>query len=374
MSETKKNILFIGEHATIIGGIERYMAQTAAWLAPEGIATDALFWRSTPADPAFQQHFRQIWTWEELLQRRPHYDLVVVHRVREAGHLRTLRQLYPTVHLFVHDHEYYCPRRAYYYPFIRRNCHRAYDPLVCAVCGSMRRHPDLRMTFFGYPALWRELRQIRHFLVISEYMCGRLLHNEIPAAAVRLIPPVIAAAPVRQLTAEKLPHLLFLGQLIRGKGVDQLLQALALVRQPCALHILGSGQDEARLRRLAEPFGERVQFIGWSAEPESHIRQAYAVVLPWRWQEPFGLVGPEALANGVPLVGFAVGGIGEYLLPEQTGLLIPPGDIAGLAAGIDRLLADPDWARRLGQAGRNLVQEKSSQARATAVWHEMLGI
>lgn len=374
MPESNGTILFIGEHATIIGGIERYMAQTAGWLAGEGFTVDALFWRPTPADPLFQQNFRRIWTWPALLAERPRFALVVVHKVREADKLRALRQLYPDLRLFVHDHEYYCPRRAYYYPLLRRNCQRAYQPLVCALCGSLRRHPDWRETLFGYPALWRELRQVRHFLVISAFMRGRLLHNGIAAAAVTQLPPVIAAAELRPPPpAGELPRLLFLGQLVRGKGVDLLLQALALTRQACTLDILGSGQDEARLRRLAEPLGQRVRFIGWSATPEQHIRQASAVVLPWRWQEPFGLVGPEALACGVPLAGFAVGGIGEYLLPEQTGVLAPAGDAAALAAGIDRLLADPAWAETLGRNGQLLVREKFSQARASVVWRALAG-
>lgn len=374
MSETGKNILFIGEHATIVGGIERYMAQTASWLTGEGLTVDALFWRSSPADPLFQQSFRRVWTWEALLRERPRFDLVVVHKVREAAKLQALRQLYPDLQLFVHDHEYYCPRRAYYYPFVRRNCQRAYQPLVCALCGSLRRHPDWRETLFGYPALWREWRQVRHFLVISEFMRGRLLHNGVAAAAVTLLPPVIATAEPRQLPPSgEPPRMLFLGQLVRGKGVDQLLQALALTRHPCGLDILGSGQDEARLRRLAEPFGGRVRFVGWSATPEQHIRQAFAVVLPWRWQEPFGLVGPEALAHGVPLVGFAVGGIGEYLLSDQTGVLVPAGDCAALAAGMDRLLADPEWAGTLGRTGQKLVREKFSQARAAAIWLALAG-
>src|SRR5207253_5893997 len=60
----------------------------------------------------------------------------------------------------------------------------------------------------------------------------------------------------------------------------------------------------------------------------------------------------EALATGVPVVASDLSGIPELVIPEQTGLLVPPGDAAALAAAIERLARDPRLAERLGAAGQ----------------------
>jgi glycosyltransferase involved in cell wall biosynthesis len=61
-----------------------------------------------------------------------------------------------------------------------------------------------------------------------------------------------------------------------------------------------------------------------------------------------------------PVVASAVGGIKEVVVPETTGLLVPPADPLALAEAINRVLHDRDWARRLGMAGRKRVEEHFS--------------
>lgn len=74
--------------------------------------------------------------------------------------------------------------------------------------------------------------------------------------------------------------------------------------------------------------------------------------------EPFGRILIEAAAAGVPVVAFASGGVPEIIVDEETGLLVPDGDEAALAAGILRLLREPALARRLGEAARVRARER----------------
>jgi glycosyltransferase involved in cell wall biosynthesis len=76
------------------------------------------------------------------------------------------------------------------------------------------------------------------------------------------------------------------------------------------------------------------------------------VVVPSLWPEPFGLVGPEAMAHGLPVIASRVGGIPEWLADGEVGFLFEPGDVQGLADRINRLLFDRALARRLGQQAR----------------------
>ena len=82
-------------------------------------------------------------------------------------------------------------------------------------------------------------------------------------------------------------------------------------------------------------------------------------------------MGPEALAHSLPLVGFDVGGVREYLIDGENGILVPEGDIEAFAGALSRLLSDRDLARRLGVNGRRLVADKYSLAAAAAGWQNI---
>jgi glycosyltransferase involved in cell wall biosynthesis len=70
------------------------------------------------------------------------------------------------------------------------------------------------------------------------------------------------------------------------------------------------------------------------------------------------MVGVEAMARGRPVIGFAVGGIPDWLDDGVTGILVPEADTDALGAAIASLLANPGWATALGQAGLARVRER----------------
>lgn len=369
-------IRFVNQYAGIIGGIERYMERTALLLRRNGFTVDCCYAEKTQDSERFLDAFDHAETISDALNRNGNeYDLTVLHKVRDAVAVRALRNAGRTA-VFIHDHEYYCPRRAYYYPVTRKNCSRAYSEFLCGCCAMLRRpSPDntFRANFGGFASLWREIRTCDEFIVLSEFMRNILIRQGITAEKIKLIPPAITI-PDEFSPAETdgVPHILAIGQLIRGKGVDQLLTAMHEVKSPCVLDVVGIGNDEAYLKQLAEPLGNKVVFHGFSPNPDDAFRGIRAVVLPWRWQEPFGLVGPEALAHGVPLVGFDVGAVREYLIDGQTGVLVPPEDTTALANAIDRLLNAPDEARSMGLRGRELVSARFTVDALLRSWQALL--
>jgi len=137
------------------------------------------------------------------------------------------------------------------------------------------------------------------------------------------------------VTSGRKIDLRYVGQLIRGKGVQLLLEAMARMKSMRTLDIVGTGNMEPKLKALAEGLGiaDRVCFNGFQSNPQDWMRAAKCVVVPSFWQEPYGLVAAEAVALGRPVVAFAVGGLPEACGGKAT--LVPPGDVAALADALE---------------------------------------
>ena len=84
------------------------------------------------------------------------------------------------------------------------------------------------------------------------------------------------------------------------------------------------------------------------------------LVVPSRWQEPFGLIGTEAFNKCKPVVAFDVGGISEWLSNGENGISVAEGDVSGLARGIDYLIEHPDEAEAMGREGYDMLDREYS--------------
>jgi glycosyltransferase involved in cell wall biosynthesis len=148
--------------------------------------------------------------------------------------------------------------------------------------------------------------------------------------------------------------LLTIAHLIRDKGIDVALRALAALPPEVVLWVVGSGCEAGSLEALAAELGlgRRVRFLGLQRNVEPYLQAADCFVCPSRWAEAAGLVNLEALACGVPAVASNIGGIPEYVEDGETGLLFPPEDHAGLAACVRRLVEHPATHQRLRQQAR----------------------
>lgn len=145
-------------------------------------------------------------------------------------------------------------------------------------------------------------------------------------------------------------------RLTAQKGVDVLIDAFAaLSTTHPRLHLLvvGDGPDRTWLERRAAAagVGARVRFTGWLDDSSAVLAACDVMVVPSRW-EGFCLAAVEAMAAGRPLVASDVDALREVVVDGETGILVPPDDVAALARSIGALLADPARAARLGAAGQ----------------------
>ncbi|MFJ6656474.1 glycogen synthase [Streptomyces sp. NPDC091377] len=213
---------------------------------------------------------------------------------------------------------------------------------VIAVSGAMR--DDL---LDCYPALDRSRVHV--------------VHNGIDTALYRPDPGTdvlkrIGVDPAR-------PYVLFVGRITRQKGVPHLLRAVRDI-DPAAQVVLCAGAPDTpeidrEFRELFEDLSRVRAGVHWipSMLPRDEVIQLLthaAVFACPSVYEPLGIVNLEAMACGTPVVASRVGGIPEVVAHGETGLLVDADDAfdSGLATALDTVLADPEGARRMGEAGR----------------------
>jgi phosphatidylinositol alpha-1,6-mannosyltransferase len=183
-----------------------------------------------------------------------------------------------------------------------------------------------------------------------------------------------AAETSKALGLEKKFVVLTTGRLVRRKGFDNCIEALAIVRDElpdAVLVIVGDGSDRKRLEKLAldRKLSDRVLFTGSVGEEENQRLFAACdlFVMTPRGLGPdvegFGIVYLEANLFGKPVIGSRTGGVPDAVVDGETGLLVEPNRPKELAAAIRRLHDDPRLAADLGQRGRNRVLGEFGWAR-----------
>ena len=325
-------------------------------------------WRETFA-PLFPIQPKNIWTTMQSALGEFQPDLLYVHKMADLGVLEAiLASGIPTVRM-VHDHDLYCMRRYKYNPLSRKICERGAGPCCLFPCGAplgRSRSGSFPLAWVSYPAKKEEIRlnqQVQRMVVATQYMQAELLRNGFDASKIEVHPPVPCALEVsiRSSFSDR-NRIIYAGQIIRGKGVDVLLKALARITIPFECFILGEGNHRAYCQQLSCKLGleKRVRFEGYIPPTQlgAYYQEASVAVLSSVWPEPFGAVGLEAMRYGVPVVAFNAGGIKEWLVSGYNGYLVPWMDCAAFACRVQELLLDKSLARRMGERGRSFVDQK----------------
>ncbi len=140
------------------------------------------------------------------------------------------------------------------------------------------------------------------------------------------------------------PFILYAGDPGKHKGVDVLLDAWTGPDAPAIELFLATTRD---LGRALPPHVSTARLDLYEMPSAWHA--ARAAVVPSLWADPFPLVALEAMQAGTPVIASRVGGLPEVVQDELSGLLIEPGDVAGLRHAVTRLIADEHLHRSLSE-------------------------
>ncbi|ACA19300.1 glycosyl transferase group 1 [Methylobacterium sp. 4-46] len=256
----------------------------------------------------------------------------------------------------VHDMKLVCPA----YTAFR-------DGQVCRACQGAKLYNAVRYRCLkgsrllsGFVALETSLHRllglyasnVSRFVVPSRYYRDILLEAGWPSEKVAHVPNFVDPSHYDP-SPEIGDRFVYFGRLDRLKGIETLLRAAAQAGVP--LTLAGRGPDEDSFRQLAESLGSDVHFAGHLDRPglAALLRTARAAVLPSVWNENAPVSVLEAYAAGRPVIASRIAGIPELIREGETGVLVPPGNVAALADALSDFAAmPPGRVAALGAAAR----------------------
>lgn len=200
------------------------------------------------------------------------------------------------------------------------------------------------------------LSRLGAVVVPSQALADYAVRAGFPARRIRVIPNGI---PLRRHDPGRSHDPLVIGTaalLQRRKGIDVLLRASARLATPHRLVILGDGPQLDELEALAARLGASAEFRGFVPDLAERMEELDVFVLPSRGENlPIAIL--EAMASAVPVVATRVGGVPEVIVDGESGLLVEPEDVDGLAAALGRLAEDEQLRERVGRAGAARIGE-----------------
>ncbi|MCL5004197.1 MAG: glycosyltransferase family 4 protein [Patescibacteria group bacterium] len=366
-------IVLMNETWGMGGGQEEYILRVGNGLASRGHKVSLLYGRQTgpiPKDARFEVY--------GLNNLAPHKvlgfmnlikpDIINLQNVYNPKIIKECLRRFPTTR-FVHDHSTYCPGNSKYFFESRKVCPLAVSPL-CLV-NAHREHCMTRRPLSAVNRIWQRhswlssLKGLSVVLCNSNYVKERLVQNGVLESKV-MINHLFPGHEVPFLTENirddsEVQKVLFVGRLFKEKGVNILIDASArLKKKKFKLLIVGDGWERQNLEKQAVVLGlkDRVEFHGFRSGQElSNLYQRCSfLVMPSIWPEPFGMAGLEANAFGKPVVAFRVGGIPDWLENGVNGFLLDEVSVESLAQGLDMLLSNHELRLKMGEQGRDKVE------------------
>jgi glycosyltransferase involved in cell wall biosynthesis len=250
--------------------------------------------------------------------------------------------------------------------------------LPCLALYVPRRCGALRPAAFVNGYRWARAQQAllpryQRIVIASDHMAEEYTrHGAIRDRLMTL--PLFPSLPLASAPSGSSDTVLFLGRMTTLKGGDVLVRAVSQVAahlgRQVQLVMGGDGPQRTDWQQLASRLRVSAEFPGWldATHRVSALAQASVLAVPSIWPEPFGLVGLEAAARGVPAVAFDTGGIRQWLHHDVNGLLVPPSGGAGaMASALTSVLSDTRLRDRLSRGALTVARTMSLEVHAAGL-------
>lgn len=363
--KNRRSIIWINQHADFVGGAEKYIIDTASKMKEQGFRNILLYEVSGQISQRFVSIFDESFPMVDLATQAKALaaDICYVHCLSDEALLNDIFHLPGKKIRFIHDHKILCPREHKYTAIKKKTCRSNVGLRCIACCGMMVKKSNnyQLISLSHFKSLQKVNQRFDRLIVASHYLKNELIDEGFDRTKISINPLYTTADDNSEYTNNKHTEILFVGQLLTGKGLDILIEAMRHVDPAISLTVCGSGAQEDVYKTLVNRYHltNRVNFVGHldSSQLPLKYQQALAVCIPSRAPETFCLTGLEALKYKTPVIAANVGGMSEWLKHSYNSLMFESGDIQGLSRCIQTLYEHVDLAQKLGEQGYNDVNK-----------------
>ncbi len=201
-------------------------------------------------------------------------------------------------------------------------------------------------------------KNIDIYITLTSFARQKFIEAGLPAEKVAVKPNFVSSDI--QVGEHAGGYALFVGKLVKYKGIETLLKAWHLLDETIPLKVVGQGPLEILLK---SNLPQGVEYLGSIPRDKViHLMQnASALIFPSEWHEPFGMVAVEAFATGLPVIGSRIGGIPEIVRDGYSGWNFTPNDAENLVKTVKLAWSDTSELKRRGFIARQQYEDYYSQ-------------
>jgi glycosyltransferase involved in cell wall biosynthesis len=362
------HILWINEVADFTGGCERYMLDCVKLLQERYNVSSTLLYAVEGRNNVkflklFDAAFPMVDIKRQINEIAP--DIIYIQRLDGVKPiLDIIESKIPTVRFF-HDHKLFCLREHKYTTYKLETCTLPIGK-ACLKClgfvGKKSSFPYLKINSLRkMKAEQKANMKLDKIIVGSEYMKNHLILHNFPKNKI-IVNQLFSTKEADAYQQVRKDVFLFVGQIVRGKGIDILLRAWAELALDEKLIICGSGAQKEEFQALANQLqiSDKIIWAGRVSQKElaQYYRRAVSLIMPSRSPETFGLTGLEAMSYATAVIASEVGGISSWLNDGENGILIPSNNVQKLAEAIKKLAENRNLAIEFGKRGFSDYKEK----------------
>ena len=304
--------------------------------------------------------------------RKEHPDIVHIHNffplVSPAAHYAAKSCGVPVLQT-LHNYRLSCPAATVFWneePC--RMCCSLSAGLLRGCYRDSRTHTAVVVMMLGaHRAAGTWNRCVDAYLVPSKFCRNYFAQAGLAPHKLNVRPNFLAEDPGQRTTRGE--YALFAGRLSPEKGVLEMVRAWQRIPD-VPLLIAGDGPLRPELEQAASCMNSKVKLLGQLAPEETitAIKGARFLIFPSRWYEPFGMALLEATACGVPAIASGIGAVPELVVDGETGLLFDPDNFDELAGQVRWAWSHPREMEHLGDAARQLYEEKFTPDQSYEAW------
>lgn len=372
------NILHINTHSTRKGGAEVYLLDVIQRLTARGHNCHLAYAEDRPEELISSIRIPSIGKTgsfsppddahrlgEFIKTRNP--DLIHLHGLWNLNVLKLCLSARPCL-MTTHDYRWLCPDSKFYWKRPQTECNRKAGWSCAAMtlskkCLTPRPLQAMRhlLRINGFKGLLPKMKAV---ISPSHSALERVKAEGYSPSNLHRLPyfcGMPCAASPRPIPKKK--RICFIGRIAPYKGLQYFLKALAALTQDVEGWIMGdvSGDKGEKITADATSLGcqKRIKLIPWGDQKgvTEVLKQVSLLVFPSIWPETLGIVGLEAMAQGVPVVGSDIGGVKDWLKHGETGYLCEPKSHDQIVEYASKLLSDEQLMLQMGQQSIQHVSE-----------------